>query len=48
MNYIKYLAQKNEQDVSDLIQQRLNIKEASAVITALLEMPVPECLYRGS
>ncbi|MEW6557810.1 MAG: hypothetical protein AB1349_10710 [Elusimicrobiota bacterium] len=32
MNYIKYLAQKKEQDVSDLIQQSLNIKEASAVI----------------
>jgi len=38
MNYIKVLAYRHRQDVSDLITQGLSIREAGAVINALLEM----------
>lgn len=38
MNYIKVLAYRHRQDVSDLITQGLSIREAGTVINALLEM----------
>ncbi|MDD5011549.1 MAG: hypothetical protein PHQ00_05450 [Phycisphaerae bacterium] len=39
MDYIKILARKNMQDVSDLVRQGLSMKEAGTVINALLAMP---------
>jgi len=38
MNYIKVLAHRHRQDVSDLITQGLSIREAGSVINALIGM----------